>query len=286
MQAITSATPPTASKSQVYDITAFVEIPVSLGYSLANPSHRRTQKSHVEKLEEKLDGLVTLLKSTHQSTARCERGFPVASNMSSAHSTVDSSSNTVSQLFPGILKQPWTHSEGRNGGNPFQSQISRAPSQRRITPIMTPITVETPDPTFPEIMEFTSDEANGLLDRFRDNMASFLPFLVVPSSVSAEDLNHDRPFLLKAILAIASRIPSQRLAIGKWLVAHLANRMAVNGERNMDLLLGVVAYTGWFVALESFRSDYFTQLLLTLDSLTIGAFIIATMSRNSQFWSA
>jgi hypothetical protein len=98
-----------------------------------------------------------------------------------------------------------------------------------------------------ESIEFTMDEANAHLDRFRDHMIPFMPFLVLPPSLSAQDLNKERPFLLKTILAVASRDFHRQFAIKKWLLKHLADKMVVNGERNLDLLLGILTYIGWFV---------------------------------------
>jgi hypothetical protein len=79
-------------------------------------------------------------------------------------------------------------------------------------------------------------------------MASFCPFIVISPSLSAQNLQRDRPYLLKAILAVSTRDAGQQLAIGRWLVRSLTERMVINGERNLDLLLGVLTFTGWFVA--------------------------------------
>jgi hypothetical protein len=210
----------------------------------------------VEKLEEKLDGLVTLLKSTHASAASDASSVPGILGTSSSFATPITYPNPALQSYQTDNSgQAWVHSGQGNVRPPPLSNVAKVPDQRPITPNMTPIDFNSPHPTTLEIPEFTSGEANGLLIRFREEMASFLPFLVIPPSLSAEDLNRERPFLLKAIFALASRVPSQRLALGKWLVTQLSNRMAVNGERNLDLLLGVLAYTGWFVTHKHFPRE-------------------------------
>jgi hypothetical protein len=107
----------------------------------------------------------------------------------------------------------------------------------------------------PDCVEFTPDQANVLLNKFRDQKAPFFPFVVVPSSLSAQDLQRDRPFLLKSILAVTSPIPEHPLVLGKWLIRQLTERMAINGERNLDLLLGVLTYTGWFVKQSIFEDS-------------------------------
>lgn len=85
-------------------------------------------------------------------------------------------------------------------------------------------------------------------------MAPLVPFVIVPPSTTAEDLQRERPFLLKSILAVTSRKPRQQLTLATSLVRQLAERVAVNGERNLDLLLGVLILTGWYVNL-SFPSQ-------------------------------
>ncbi|KAG0651879.1 hypothetical protein D0Z07_0829 [Hyphodiscus hymeniophilus] len=101
-----------------------------------------------------------------------------------------------------------------------------------------------PDRIIAKNIEFTDEEANVLLMRFRNQMAEFFPFVIISPSLNAQDLKCSRPFLLKAICAVASVIPNHRLSLGKWIVEHLAERMAVDLDRNLDLLLGALTYAG------------------------------------------
>lgn len=93
--------------------------------------------------------------------------------------------------------------------------------------------------------ELGSTEAYKLLNRFRNRMASYFPFVVVSQSATLDDLVSERPFLFQAILAVSSRIPTQRTALGNELMKQLATRVVVNGERNMDLLFGTLTYAAW-----------------------------------------
>jgi len=45
--------------------------------------------------------------------------------------------------------------------------------------------------------------------------------------------------------SVASQNPRQKVAYGERIMKQLAERMMIKGERNLDLLLGVLAYTGW-----------------------------------------
>jgi hypothetical protein len=90
-------------------------------------------------------------------------------------------------------------------------------------------------------------EANALLNLFRDQITPHFPFIVLPQSVSAEELYLERPFLYISILAITSRDCVQQEGLGKLVMKQLAERMFVYCERSLDLLLGVLTYAGWFV---------------------------------------
>lgn len=204
-------------------------------------------KSQVEKLEEKLDGLVTLLKSTQESKASNETPVPTSYKISPTSSTSIAPLSAASQSSPEeISGQSWIHLEIANSAAGSQPSATR--DEWIVTPDNAPAALcRLPGlcPPIPDRVDFTSDQANILLCRWREHMAPFFPFIVVSPSISAQDLQRDRPFLLKSILAVASHNPGQQLALGKWLVRQLVERMAINGERNLDLLLGLLTYTGW-----------------------------------------
>lgn len=214
--------------------------------------YRRVQKSQVEKLEAKLDSLVTLLKSTQDSRSSNESPVPATFDPSPAPLKPIVNFNAAPRsCHEGAPGEGWIHLEIPNGnGNSHPSQTPEG----LVTPITTTTSLWNLGLQIPESIDFTSEQANILLNRFRDQISPFFPFIVIPPSLSAQDLHRDRPFLLKSILAVASRVPSEQLALGKWLVRQLADRIAVNGERNLDLLLGVLTYTGWCVDLSIFHS--------------------------------
>ena len=90
-------------------------------------------------------------------------------------------------------------------------------------------------------------EADTLLNLFRDQINPQFPFIILSQSVSAEELYLERPFLYVSILAISSRNGVQQKGLGKLIMKQLAERMFVNCERSLDLLLGVLTYAGWYV---------------------------------------
>jgi hypothetical protein len=91
------------------------------------------------------------------------------------------------------------------------------------------------------------DEGNVLLEIFRNHKSSFFPFILVPKSMSAQELRQERPFLYLSILAITITDYSKQMEFGKLIVKQMFERIFVNGERNLDLLLGVITSAAWFV---------------------------------------
>jgi hypothetical protein len=93
----------------------------------------------------------------------------------------------------------------------------------------------------------TTDDANALLEIFQGQACLYFPFISVPKSTSAEELRRERPFLYLAIMAVTSRKSYQKEELGKFIVRQIAERVFVNGERSLDLLLGVLTFAAWFV---------------------------------------
>lgn len=86
-----------------------------------------------------------------------------------------------------------------------------------------------------------------LLHIFKSEMNPGFPFINIPDSVTAEALRRDQPSLFTAVMAVTTRDSMQQVTLGKMLMRQVAERMMVNGERNMDLLLAALTYAGWYV---------------------------------------
>jgi hypothetical protein len=200
----------------------------------------RVTKIHVEKLEEKLDGLVNLLKMNREAEAARKSPIPAhhveidGPNQAMRSISISaSSSDPAHQEFRGLQQQLVAHSQS-SIAEPLWGQP-------------TAVTSLSASPTN-GACEIGDDEANSILSIFRDEMCQAFPFIVIHDSTSAQDLRRDRPFLFLSILAVASRNGPQQLELGKSVMKQLAERMFVNGERNLDLLLGILTYAGWSVA--------------------------------------
>jgi len=193
---------------------------------------RNATKSNVENLEHKLDGLVSLIKSTQDHTLRDV-------NLGQHFPTSTRGSSISTQRGP---TSPPGFAAAQTGlpGNPQQ------PSHELDTAV-------------PDFVE-----ANILLNFFRDEMIPKFPFIALPPGISAEKLYATKPFLYISILAVTVHDSAQQITLGKRVMGMLAKKMFVSGERSLDLLLGILTYAGWQDSISSRRCDK-----LTLPGVTI-----------------
>jgi hypothetical protein len=90
------------------------------------------------------------------------------------------------------------------------------------------------------------DEANVRLTLFRDRLLPYCAFTHIPPATTASQLRQEKPFLLRAILAVTSPSTQQRLALGREL-KQLATQTALVDSQpaSMDLLLALLVYVAW-----------------------------------------
>jgi hypothetical protein len=205
-------------------------------------NYRSTPQVNVERVEQKLDGVVSLIESIHE----------VVSNQRKLASALDDrTASTTASHPPRFINQ--SESQIPHG---LHDQISQNtdPSTSGIYPVSDAPAGQSSLSESQHSGSILSNaympnfaEANALLDIFKGQMSPNFPFIAIPQSMSAEELYHDKPFFFISILAIASRDSVQQKGLGKLLIKQFAERMFVNCERNLDLLLGILTYAGWLV---------------------------------------
>ncbi|KAE8396421.1 hypothetical protein BDV23DRAFT_177957 [Aspergillus alliaceus] len=85
-----------------------------------------------------------------------------------------------------------------------------------------------------------------LLDRFR-GMASYFPFVRLPHACTAASMAEDRPFLLLAAVAAASsKYCHLQDALIRQFKESLSHRVVMAGEKDLDLLQGLLVHLAWF----------------------------------------
>ncbi|PTB68174.1 hypothetical protein BBK36DRAFT_1115307 [Trichoderma citrinoviride] len=192
---------------------------------------RQAKPSRTSQIEERLNGLVSLLKasgeisetrhhpSSHQGDCNEDPRTEVSSDRPSPYSS-------SSSAIPSISNQAntWIIDPSYNSFTPKSC-------------ICHPDTMEAPPP--PE-----SDEV--LLDFYRKNLQPVHPFVIIPPNVSAAVLAARRPFLMAAIRMVSSfrSIRSMRAQM-YHLMKHIADHMLIRSEKSLDLLLGIIVMLGY-----------------------------------------
>ena len=213
---------------------------------------KRPAVSKTAQLEEKVDGIVSLLRSAAQSGSVAPNPNATtvwnlgrdnniqANRTTSLPSQVDGSSNDVPYdypPYPTLLTPTTTGSE---------STFHHSPASG-----------------VPGGFEPSLHEAEEFLRIFRTQKSKYFPFIYIPSTTSAQQLFQERPFLWLCIMAMSSNSTSQQLALGSRIRNIVGRKMVLENEKKLELLLGLLAYIGWFVA---FRISNSCLPILTLPS--------------------
>jgi hypothetical protein len=101
---------------------------------------------------------------------------------------------------------------------------------------------------FQEINEQKFERANILLGRFR-TMAAYFPFVVIPPTFDARIVLRERPFLFRTIMAAAEQNPNDQKDQVRDIMQYLALHLFQLGEKNLDMLLGVLVHIAWYVTM-------------------------------------
>ncbi|KAL8974781.1 MAG: hypothetical protein Q9197_000989 [Variospora fuerteventurae] len=184
-------------------------------------------------LEQKLDGLVALLKTS--ASGRPEYSdTPLVNPATNYNATV---------LTPHSSAAGATRYEGFNS-----SQHIRTGTGLLDTPTATSSSGST-STTLPYLvqpaLEPSLEDAETYLRRFRTDFIKYLPFIVIVPSVSAQQLRQTSPFLWLCIMTVASTRSSQQVTLSREVRQLFGREAYLGGTRSMDLLLACLVYATW-----------------------------------------
>ena len=185
----------------------------------------------VAQLEQKLDGLVTLLtsnKSTLQANPSSQTSgefFPRSpvSLESNASTVGPSTAAPPSGIMNGGMTTVQNINDSILPNDPVDGAADRSLSVDR-----------------------GDQEAELLLLEFKTNMTQQFPFVVIAAESTSQSLQHEKPLLWKAIMVAASHEKSDRqLALGSKLMEDLTTRLLLGVERSLDLLQALLIFIAW-----------------------------------------
>ena len=89
---------------------------------------------------------------------------------------------------------------------------------------------------------------DALLCNYRNNMAPQFPFVIIPNRVSAAELAQTKPFLYKTVLMAASyENQTGQNEMTEEIFQYLSAHMIMANEKSLDLLQGLLVLMGWSV---------------------------------------
>lgn len=183
-------------------------------------------------LEQKLDGLITLLTS-NQSTLQATSSGQVYDGVL-PRSPVSLNSNACA-TGPSTAAPPSVNLDGGTisvhtvSSSYSPTTLARGPTDRSL------------------LFQPDDPEADIILLEFKKNMTEQFPFIVIPSNSTSRSLKYDRPLLWKAIMVAASHgDPTRQLTLGSELMEDLISRLLFRTERSLDLLQGLLIFIAWY----------------------------------------
>ena len=91
------------------------------------------------------------------------------------------------------------------------------------------------------------NQAEAYLRNYQEVKHPYLPLIILPACVDAQQLRQERPFLWLCIMAISSKSSDQQKALGREIRLTVGREILLEGKNNLDLLLGLIVYTAWYV---------------------------------------
>ncbi|KAH6675190.1 hypothetical protein B0J14DRAFT_653379 [Halenospora varia] len=192
-------------------------------------SWRKPVASRTARLEEKLDGLVSLIKAGNQPNGALKTAHEIAQEYSSARGPYQ----PVSALTPST--------EG-SAGSPYNIQS---------------LSTE---------FEPSPDEAERYLIDFQTHKSKYFSFIHILFTTGAQDLRRERPLLWLCIMLISSKLAPQQQSLTTRIRQTVAQEMVIESEKSLDLLLGILTFCWWAHRQGDTKGflSIFTQLAVSL----------------------
>ncbi|KAH9234814.1 hypothetical protein K456DRAFT_1738453 [Colletotrichum gloeosporioides 23] len=206
----------------------------------------RSQASNrVTRLEEKLDDLVSFL--------RAEKGLPSAPSDRHAINEDDNEEDEDDDQDDAMLLQ----NPSPDAAIPTPATtVAKWPSTSGSPNEWETLSTDEPSPA----------EAEESLKKFWEETILFFPFHYIPPHVSSQQLKETYPFLWLNIMSVTSRSNKRRLALGDKVREIIFQKIVIEREKNLDLLLGLIATLGWshLQRRDKFYTSLFSQLIILI----------------------
>ncbi|KAE9376376.1 hypothetical protein N431DRAFT_529327 [Stipitochalara longipes BDJ] len=177
---------------------------------------RRGPSKRIGKLEDKLDGILSLLNTGAKNASGTASHRPIAYSTASPETSVEHESRA--SLLPNPSSPP-TMPSVASSMTADTPTSSRNPPQPVVTQYIEIV------PGF----QMTFQEADQCLYEYRSNFTPSFPFVPIPITMSAYELHEAADFLLRTILiVVAPQTLAVQRSVQKWFRQYLAQHLATD----------------------------------------------------------
>lgn len=194
----------------------------------------------VAQLEQKLDGLVTLLTSQQNSSQIIPLDHASGVLIPRSPVSLDSNASTGGRSSAG------TKSINLDGESTVPKTLDGSIG---LADLLSPVAAGSLSITSlePSQLEPDEQEADSLLLEYKTNLAEQFPFVVLPLDSISQSLHQEKPLLWKAIMVASLHDNSHRqMALGSSLMEDLMMRLLFRAEKSLDLLKSLLVFIAWY----------------------------------------
>lgn len=170
-------------------------------------------------LEEKIDGLVSLLTSTGQHTSiATESPAQIGGSLSASNGIIPIHINPDGASNASSLPPPT-----------FPRDIDTAPGAELD-------------------VKLSAGEQEECLRIFQTRKLKHFPLIYIPSTSSVHDMRTEKPFVWLCVMAVSTRSTSHQAFLCNLVRRELAGKMIYSLEKSLDLLFGILICIFWSVS--------------------------------------
>lgn len=226
--------------SRCHRLAKACEQPVSIRKRRAHKASSRSAQSPPPRnlLEEKLDNVISLLRSQASTKQPVEQILEVRPGNDDTPSTVRSPDEPI---VPSIGRG----SEVVIDTTESVVHLFRPTETPNDPPSMAP---SPPSPIAGDIPTDTTTEweAEEQLATFRRAFIPMFPFIHIPNTTSASDLRREKPFVWLIIMVLTTKVVSKQFDLADHVWKIISRRVLCEHHASLDLLLGIICFCSWY----------------------------------------